>query len=155
MRVYDIIIAGGVWWQLDDPRSPGHAVAIPAGTVFRIREGGTDSNSFVTGHIENGQWLVDEGKAAGSYPSANRAVRAVHGGTSLDAWLYVVVRWDGGWIDADDLRRLPGTALDAIKDLSRMRFGMAEARKLKGAKTAPAHVLLRAAATIAKQIEED
>jgi hypothetical protein len=154
MALWDIIMGGGVWWVVDDPRSPGHSVALAAETLFKIRTGGTGSQTYVAGRIAGGQWRVEEGAAAGDYPSANAAVAAVHGGTSLDAWLYVVVRHDGVWIEADDFRRRSDTEIDMMQEI-RVKLHFRDVRKMPRAKGLPDHRILLAAARMSAPDEEE
>jgi hypothetical protein len=93
--------------------------------------------------------VVDEGTHAGHYRSANAAVRAVHDGTVPNAWLYVVLRWDGAWRDATDVRRLPGSALDVMQE-SRIKWCAREIIRPRAKGLSNEHILILASVQAAE-----
>ncbi len=154
MDLIEIMASGGCFWPRENERSPGHSIALPGGTRFKIRTGGPDSRTFVGGRIEAGGWVVDEGADAGRYGAAKEAVGAVHGGTSLNAWLYVVLDCDGSWVDADDARRLPTSKLDFTQE-SRLAWCAREIRKHPKAKGVGEDRIMVAAARMAAGMARD
>jgi hypothetical protein len=151
--LYDILATGGVWWPLDNPRSPGHAIALREGTRFKIRVGGTASNVFAAGLIAEGYWEISEGTYVGRYCSANEAVRAVHRGTSLNAWLYVLIEHDGEWVDAELVRTLPASELVGIEQ-NRIDWCLRNLRDRPEVKGASEQKILIAAAKMAARMDE-
>lgn len=153
-RFFDIIINGGIWWPLEDLRSPGHGIALASGVGFTVRTGGTGSKTFVGGHVEMGGWQLDEGRQAGRYPTANAVVRAVHEGYSLNAWLYVMISHEGVWRNADDVRRLPYTEIDAM-EISQINWCVREIRRMPEAKGVSDDRILVAAAALAARLDNE
>jgi hypothetical protein len=145
---------GGYLWPRENERSPGHSIALENGSRFKIRTGGPESSTFVDSHIEAGGWVVDEGPAQGRHGSANEAVRAVHGGTSLNAWLYVVLQWDGSWKDANEVRRLQATKPDFMEE-SRLIWCAKEIRKKPEAKGVGEDRIMIVAATMAARMSHN
>lgn len=154
MTLYDNVKAGGYFWALENSRSPGHPIVLPVGCRIKIRVGGPQSKDFVSGRIERGLWVVEEGAAAGSYGSANAAVVAVHGGTSLNAWLYVVLKWDGSWTDADEVRRLASSAVDPT-EASRLNWAIDFLRKHPKARGLTEAAIAIAAARLCERMDKD
>lgn len=106
------------------------------------------------GHVEKGGWIVDEGAAAGRFDTANAAVRAVHGGTSLNAWLYIVLAWEGSWKDANDIRNLDATRLNPIEE-NQFKWYVRELRTRPEAKGASEDRIMIAAARWAAKSSDD
>jgi hypothetical protein len=153
-RLFEVIISGGIWWPLEKLSSPGCGIALASGTGFKVRAGGPASKTFVGGHVETGGWQLDEGRYAGRYPTANALVRAVHDGTSLNAWLYMVIRHDGVWRDADYVRRMPDTQIDSMQ-ISRLNWCVREIRKRSEARGISDDLILVAAANMAASMDDE
>lgn len=119
MTLFDTILAGGILWPRQNPRSPGHSIAIPSGTAFKVRIDGPTSHRFEAGVVEGNELVMREGRHAGErFPSANAAVDAVREDrtVSSNAFLYVLFEVSGRWVEADDMRRQEAFKVDPVEE---------------------------------------
>lgn len=113
ISLIDVLRQGGCYWE-KQPNSPGHSLAIPAGTRFRIALEGPQSHRFVGGTCLDGYFLVEEGAHAGArFGSANEAVNAVREPNS-NAFLHIQFLLGARWVDADHL--LPDFRCDEAEE---------------------------------------
>src|SRR5438876_2215064 len=101
----EVLRQGGCYWKKERYDSPGHSIAIPNGTAFKIAIEGPQSHQFTAGICRNGYFIVNGGHHAGTkFNSANDAVNTVRDPSS-NAFLYIHFHIGGRWVSADDLRR--------------------------------------------------
>jgi hypothetical protein len=114
----NILINGGCYWKRERADSPGHSIAIPSGTPFKIALEGSASSLFVSGTCREGCFEMETGTYAGTkFRSASEAVKTVRG-ISTNAFLYVHLFIDGGWTLANEFRRSDHSQLDAIEEVA-------------------------------------
>ena len=124
-----VLCEGGCYWK-NLPNSPGHSIAIPNGTRFKIAVDGPQSHRLLSGTCVDGYFAMEEGAHAGAkFLSANEAVNTVRAPQS-NAFLYIQFLVEGKWIGADELRRIDTLscddveedALDTVVDLVRKKY---------------------------------
>jgi hypothetical protein len=109
---------GGCYWKLDQIDSPGHSIAVPNHTPFKIALEGAQSHQYASGAIGDGYFVVNDPRYSGTkFKSANEAVNTVRE-PSTNAFLYLHFMIDGQWIVADDYRRREDTRLDDAEELA-------------------------------------
>lgn len=109
---------GRCYWKRERAESPGHSVAIPNGTPFKIAIEGPQSNRFISGVCRDGRFVVMEGSSSETqFASANEVVNAVREPSS-NAFLYTQFLIDDRWLLADDYRQSESTKLDEAEELA-------------------------------------
>ncbi|HKM64611.1 MAG TPA: hypothetical protein VJY39_19190 [Acidisphaera sp.] len=116
MSLIEVLRGGGYYWRRERLDSPGHSIAIPNGTPFKIATAGPASHDYISGVVENGFFAIREGELAGRrFKSAHEAVNTVREPSS-NAFLFISFFLDGGWTVAEDYRRNPSSALDEAEE---------------------------------------
>jgi hypothetical protein len=116
LPLIEIVCQGGCYWKRERTDSPGHSIAVPNGTPFKIAVEGPQSNRFIQGVCRDGYFVVTEGSHSGmKYGSANEAVNSVREPSS-NAFLYMQFRIDDLWQSADDFRQSESSQLDAAEE---------------------------------------
>lgn len=114
ITMMEVVNGGGCYWSRDRDDSPGHAIALPNGTPFKIATSGALSHEYVEGKCEDGYFHVLTGKKTGTkFESASAAVNAVRE-PQTNAFLYIHFRIGSDWILADDMRRMPQSREDVV-----------------------------------------
>jgi hypothetical protein len=144
VSLIEILSHGGCYWKRERADSPGHSIAIPNGTPFKIKLDGPQSNRVVDGACRDGSFVL----AGQAFGSANEAVNAVREPSS-NAYLYIEFQIGGRWISADDYRRIERSKLDQAEEhaLAEEISVLRQIPKLRGAD--PAKVRKLAAQRIA------
>jgi hypothetical protein len=149
----ETICEGGCYWKRERADSPGHSIAIPAETPFRIAIEGPQSHQYIAGMCRDGYYLVEEGPHAGRrFNSANEAVNTVRDPSS-NAFLYIHFRIASHWILADDLRRSPHSLLDEAEEAALEIAQDKIRRHPKGKQLEPVEAMGKAAQIVAKRPE--
>jgi hypothetical protein len=79
----EIIKHGGCYWKKEREDSPGHSIAIPSGTPFKIAIEGPQSHRFETGTCRDGYFVLDHRVSVDAkFRSANEAVNTVRAPSS-------------------------------------------------------------------------
>jgi hypothetical protein len=112
MTLIHLISQGGCYWKRERPDSPGHSIAVPNGTPFKVAIEGPQSNRFVDGTCRDGYFVTDD---ESKFQSANEVVNATRDPSS-NAFLYIHFEIDGRWIKADDLRQTPTSRIDEAEE---------------------------------------
>lgn len=113
MSLIEIVSKGGCYWKRERPDSPGHSIAVPNGTAFRIAIEGPQSHRFVTGICTDGYFVADGIK----FRSASEAVNKIREPQS-NAFLHMQFVIRGNWISADNLRSLDSSRLDEVEEFA-------------------------------------
>jgi hypothetical protein len=116
ISLIETLCQGGCYWKRDRDDSPGHSIALPNGTPFKIAIEGPQSNRFVPGLCRDGYFVVTEGSHSGvQFGSANEAVNTIREPSS-NAFLHLHFQIDGGWVSANDFRQNNSSQLDSAEE---------------------------------------
>ena len=147
VSVIDLLLNGGCYWQRQ-PQSPGHSMAIPEGTSFRIIAKPTDRQSFVYGKCSGGCYVLDSGER---FTSADKAVKTVRE-TELNAFLYIHFLVRSQWVEADALRHRDTFRCDEADELAlELALGKVREKLRQLHKTLGSDDLIRKAAEVVKK----
>jgi hypothetical protein len=133
ISLIEIVSQGGCYWRSDQPDSPGHAIAVPNGTAFKIAWEGPQSNIFISGTCRDGWYVVEDGDYSGNkFRSPNEAVNKVREPNS-NAFLHMHFLIDGSWVLADEYRKMDKSKLDEAEmfALERERQSMKNNKKYR------------------------
>ncbi|WP_375456244.1 hypothetical protein [uncultured Methylobacterium sp.] len=131
MRLIDCIADGGSFWR-NRPGSPGHSIAVPHGTFFKVALEGAASNQFASGKCEDGYFLINYERFLGKrFLSANEVVNSIRQPSS-NAYLYLHFKLDTGWITADMMRREKQFQPDEIEEAALIQAADNIMRFVKG-----------------------
>ncbi len=145
VSLIEIVCQGGCYWKRERPDSPGHSIAVPNGTPFKIAVEGPQSNRFIPGVCRDGYFVVLEGSHSGvEFGSANEAVNSVREPSS-NAFLYMHFLINGLWLLADDLRQSKSARLDEAEEHA-LEVALSGVRKNPKGKDLASPKALRAAA---------
>jgi hypothetical protein len=150
ISLIETLCQGGCYWKRDRDDSPGHSIAVPNGTPFKIAIEGPQSNRFVQGVCRHGYFVVKEGAHSGvQFCSANEAVNTVREPSS-NAFLYIHFQIDARWVSANDFRQSSSSQLDSAEERA-LENALSIVRRMPQAKNADTSKLLRAAARLVEK----
>ena len=143
----ETVSQGGCYWKHERDDSPGHSIAVPNGTPFKIAIEGPRSNRFIQGVCRDGYFVVTEGNHSGvQFCSANEAVNTIREPSS-NAFLYMHFQIDGRWVCADDFRRSSSSRLDDAEEFA-LENALHTVRLMPQGKNSDSPQALRAAARL-------
>ena len=150
ISLIEVVRQGGCYW-IKQPNSPGHSLAIPNKTSFRVALEGPKSHRFIRGECQNGYYVIEDGRR---FTSANETVNAVREPSS-NAFLHIDFLVDGQWKRADTLRTDERFSCDEIDEeaLKQARGDVERYLKKKGRTMGVVEVTCKAAELVAKQPE--
>jgi hypothetical protein len=118
ISLIEIVSQGGCYWKHERDDSPGHSIAVPNGTPFKIAIEGPQSHRFIQGICRDGYFVVTEGSHSGvQFCSANEAVNMIREPSS-NAFLYMHFQIDGRWVRANDYRESSSSGLDEAEEIA-------------------------------------
>jgi hypothetical protein len=147
ISLIETVCQGGCYWERDRDDSPGHSIAVPNGTPFKIAIEGPQSNRFVQGVCRDGYFVVTEGSHSGvQFGSANEAVNTVREPSS-NAFLYMHFQIGGAWVCANDFRQTSSSRLDEVEERA-LENALRIVRRMAEGRTSDPPKALRAAARL-------
>jgi hypothetical protein len=151
ISLIETVFQGGCYWKHERDDSPGHSLAVPNGTPFKIAIEGPQSNRFIQGVCRDGYFVITEGSHSGvQFCSANEAVNTIREPSS-NAFLHMHFQIDGRWVRADDFRRSSSSQLDDAEELALQIALDAVRRNQKGQELDSPQALRAAARWVTKR----